>query len=969
MNEFGTTVDSAAESVLSDLVDEITQRLNHGETFSIDEYAQRHPALADTLRAVYATLLRVRSVGQSDSCPNCEIGTDVDSLGQLGDYRLLREIGRGGMGIVYEAIQVSLQRHVALKVLPFVAVLDVRALQRFKNEAQAAASLRHPHIVGVHSIGCERGVHYYAMDLIEGQSLAQIINQLPPRRQARARGSPAAADHSSPDQAHAVLVPATDQPETPTQPIAELSTAYDRQPAEYFRTAARLVIQAASALDYAHHTGLVHRDIKPSNLLVDNEGSLWVTDFGLATTRREGNLTLTGDLVGTARYMSPEQGSGRRVVLDHRTDIYSLGITLYEIVTGQPAFPGDDHQLILRQVFEQEPRPPRDIDPGIPADLETIILKATAKDPSARYESAQELADDLERFLQHKPIRARRSGRLERWWRWVKRNPTTATLLCMVSVLLTILAVGGTAFAVRQTLLANALDAELRDRRSLERKLNRAFRQTGVILKSMQPEQSHLREDMLLFYESLLESEAHDPTVQFEAATAFYELGRVFRQCGSRPRGTALVQKACDLLDGLVSKHPSEPRYRLQLARAHYVLGDPRRSIELAQRLVKEDTSKVEYYRILADSQCYYGLGLEQAGRPVAAEREIRLGVKTWQSAVRMSGGQDQDWAGLAWSRSLLGNFCLRRGRFDEAQHEVVTAVEMAEKVDASVWRNPFYMSGLARGYVRHGQLLMCMQRPEEAERSARKAIACAEDVLRVSRDYMNGRRALAGAYGLLGDALLCMRRGDEAERAKRKAVEHWHQLVNDVPSEASYRLESAWSTYQLGEVLWRVQRHHEARSLFRQARVRLEAAPDREDPQWRRCLAKMLIVCPDRQSRDPNRGVKLARDTLQPEIGSSWQLLGAAYYRVGQWQQAIDALTRCMELTEGGDAISWLLLAMAHWQQGNHALTLRWKERASEAIELEKPILFQNYSHPNCLCDLRNEAEALIMESNSATH
>ncbi|HWG42256.1 MAG TPA: serine/threonine-protein kinase [Gemmataceae bacterium] len=283
----------------------------------------------------------------------------------LGDFHLVREIGRGGMGIVYEAEQLSLNRRVAVKVLPFAVALDPKQLHRFKNEAQTAALLQHPNIVPVYAVGCEAGVHYFAMQYIQGRSLAALIDE---KTFANGSGSDTSRDAR----------------------IAELG------------------LRAALALEHAHEQGVVHRDIKPANLLLDERGELWITDFGLALFQTSPNVTLSGELVGTLRYMSPEQARAKRGLIDHRTDIYSLGATLYELLTLQPVFAGQDGQELLCQIASQEPILPRSLDRTITVDLETVLLKAMAKNPAERYASAGELADDLKRFLEHKPIRARR---------------------------------------------------------------------------------------------------------------------------------------------------------------------------------------------------------------------------------------------------------------------------------------------------------------------------------------------------------------------------------------------------------------------------------------------------------------------------------------------------------------------------------------------------------------------------------
>jgi eukaryotic-like serine/threonine-protein kinase len=224
-----------------------------------------------------------------------------------------------------------------------------------------------------------------------------------------------------------------------TKPIAALSSVRSAKDGMYFRTVAQLGIQAAEALDYAHQQGIVHRDIKPANLLVDATARLWVTDFGLAQVQSDTRLTMTGDLVGTLRYMSPEQALAKRVVVDHRTDVYSLGATLYELLTLEPAFAGTDRQELLRQIAFEEPRLPRRRNKAIPAELEIIMLKALEKNPAERYATAQELADDLRHFLEDKPIRARSAGLARRLRKWGRRHPAwvaaaAAALMATVAV-------------------------------------------------------------------------------------------------------------------------------------------------------------------------------------------------------------------------------------------------------------------------------------------------------------------------------------------------------------------------------------------------------------------------------------------------------------------------------------------------------------------------------------------------------
>jgi serine/threonine protein kinase/WD40 repeat protein len=432
------------DEVLADLVDQLAGRLQAGESLDMEALAREHPAFAERLKPLLPALL---AMARLENLPvdslvagNTPASGPADQhTGILGDFRIVREIGRGGMGIVYEAQQLSLGgRRVALKVLPFAGMFDPRHLQRFHNEARAAACLHHPHIVPVYAVGSDRGVHYYAMQFIDGQTLAAAIEGF--RSQDQQTRLETASFLGNPSVQQVAGDPRPLQEErgqilVTTPAVAALSTERSTRPRDFFRAIARLGSQAASALDHAHQQGVIHRDIKPANLLLDALGNVWVTDFGLAHFREECGLTRTGELVGTLRYMSPEQALGRRLV-DHRADIYSLGVTLYELLTLQPAFRGDDRQVLLRKIATEEPIPPRRLNPAVPVELETIVLKAMAKAPEERYGTAQELADDLQRWLEDRPILARPPGPLQRVQKWARRHWSLVTSLVVSLVLL-----------------------------------------------------------------------------------------------------------------------------------------------------------------------------------------------------------------------------------------------------------------------------------------------------------------------------------------------------------------------------------------------------------------------------------------------------------------------------------------------------------------------------------------------------
>lgn len=415
-------------ALVADVVDEFQARQDAGKNPEPEEYAARHPEIAAKLRRILA-VMRLAAPPLKQAEPP----------GILGDFQLGREIGRGGMGVVFEAEQISLGRRVALKVLPFAALADSKMLQRFKNEARAAAALDHPHIVKVHAVGQDRGVHFIAMQFIDGRPLSELI------RDRRGETAPRPSVHPG----ASTVTNAVAHALADTAPIARGSTSRSRGDAAYFRQVAEWGIQAAEALEHAHSMGVVHRDVKPGNLLLDKNGQIWVADFGLAKlAASDGGVTASGDILGTLRYMSPEQAGAKHGLVDARTDVYALGATLYELLTGVPAVDGDDKAEILRKIAFEEPVALRKLNRSIPADLETVVLKCLATEPGERYATAGELADDLRRFLAGKATLARPITVRQRLGRWVRRHPRRAA----AGIFLVLVLVSG-AWAVDRTRL------------------------------------------------------------------------------------------------------------------------------------------------------------------------------------------------------------------------------------------------------------------------------------------------------------------------------------------------------------------------------------------------------------------------------------------------------------------------------------------------------------------------------------
>ncbi len=393
-SESSSSAAGGGGQTLEEIVDLYLEELAEGGTPDKERYLRDHPHLAEALRGVFRTLDFIETTGRTLGGGRLEQGC------RLGEYEIVRELARGGMGVVYEALQSSLGRRVALKVLHPGMVLSDNARERFAREATTAARLHHTHIVPVYAVGEEEGVHYYAMQYIDGPSLKGCLEGM------RAEGSHPTAVH--------------------------------------FRRAAGWGRQVAEALAYAHGEGTIHRDVKPSNLLLDGRDHVWVTDFGLARRSAEITITASGDVVGTARYMSPEQASGGHAQLDARTDVYSLGATLHELVCLQPAVPGDSREEVLGRIAQRTPPPLRRVSRDVPRDLETIVSRCLEKERARRYPSARELAEDLRRFLDREPIRARRVSPLAKAWRLLRRHRLrvgAAVLLVALATLAAVLAV------------------------------------------------------------------------------------------------------------------------------------------------------------------------------------------------------------------------------------------------------------------------------------------------------------------------------------------------------------------------------------------------------------------------------------------------------------------------------------------------------------------------------------------------
>ncbi|MGI8978638.1 MAG: protein kinase domain-containing protein [Pirellulaceae bacterium] len=965
---------SLASRELAELVDRLAERMRSGQPVDLESLALEHPEHAAELARLLPAAEALVWLGISAAAGEGGVAIPGEPGGQpsglLGDFRLIREIGRGGMGIVYEAEQLSLGRRVALKVLPFAATLDEKAQRRFKNEALAAAHLDHPHIVDVYGVGCERGVHYYAMRLIEGRTLAELIDQL--RRD---------VNEGQPPQPPIDPAAATD-----TAPViaAGHSTQATAQTHGRFRSATELACSVAEALHHAHEESIVHRDIKPSNLLLDQRGKVWVTDFGLAHIEASPNLTKTGDIVGTLRYMSPEQALAKGPAIDHRSDIYSLGVTLYEFLTLRPAFGGRDRQELLRQITAEEPLAPRRINSQIPLDLQTIVLKAMSKEPASRYATAGAMADDLRRFLDHRPILARPPSRLDQLKKWTRRHQTavvTATaaggLLLAITVVLLAISTWLVSAAQRRTQLA--LDDAKENLAAAQRQSDRAEENFQMVTAAVdrlltrvaqgplqRPELESVRrdilEDALEFFERLRERSAADPALRYETAWAQMRVAVIHEVLGQKDKARDDWRRALALFEQLLAESPTSTSYRSSIARVAIPLGkleaDParaesnyRRAIAVSGALAADEPRYFENRHSLAAAWQELGYHQWNHGRAQEAEESYRFALAAYEALAADMGRDFRFAPQQASADNSLGLLLRTSGRFAEAEQAHRRALHLLA---------PLGSTGpeLARTNFHLGLSLWRLGRQEEAELAIRQAVVHREQVLVARPTDRFDRIELALTRNTLSQALECTGRLPDAEAARLLARDELVRLLEEFPEPEAHAAGLAGVQASLGRLLWNTDRKAEARGEFQAAialyeRV-LAKSPDNPDSQVE--LAWLLANCPDSDSRDAPRAVQLAERAVQqsPDKSTGWTTLGAAHYRAGNGKAAAEALLRAAAMEPQGNPTAALLLAMTYSQQGE--LDLARRSLAQAATFLDK--------HPTldpAILSFREEAKAVI--------
>jgi serine/threonine protein kinase len=959
--------------------------LEVGQRPDRDELLAQHPALADALAECLDALEFMHAAApqlQPSDLPHASAACGLEFLptSPLGDYRLVREIGRGGMGIVYEAEQLSLGRRVALKVLPLAAALDARQLQRFKYEAQAAAHLHHTNIVPVYAVGCERGVHYYAMQFIEGQTLAAVVGALRQRGGKDDVASPPGANDEKPNSTLHNQGPRTATgPGPPGRRLSALARAF-------WRTAAQWGVQAAEALEHAHQLGVVHRDVKPANLLVDGRGHLWITDFGLARLHNNPSLTRTGDVVGTVRYMSPEQALGQADRVDQRTDVYSLGATLYELLTLEPAFPGRDRDEVLRQITRTEPCPLRRLYPALPAELEVIVLKALAKNPAERYATAQELADDLRHFLDDKPIRARRPTLLQRLRRWARRHRTIVLTAAGTAALGALLALA--ALGVAYALVARERDekeAALRTARAhaaavkqqhelaeanlrLARKavdeiyLKWADQLAGVPF--VEPRQRELLLTALAFYQEFAKQRSTDPAIRLGTAQAYLRVGTIQSALRQRRAAEEAYTQAITLLGQLADEFPATPRYQEVLAIAHLAEGDslqhgPGGRVSEAERAYRQahalltklaaetpNESAPLYLLALANTK----LAEVQRARPRAAEAAVRDALALAEKLVVDFPEHADRWAyrtALAHARCVLAHLVQTTGggkpEAEKAIREAIALVQPGVAAGHLGSRERFAHASLSLG-----QLLHVAGRSQEALTAYRQAQPVYEQFvvdLPCAPSYWT---ALYECYTEQVRALEQLGRRDEVVSLLSRAVDYYERFVAALPADAASAKGATAVARGLASVLReggplpeKIAVHRRAGQVAEQLAARF---PGRTAHRffvayWYDRLGSLLIAAG--QTADASSAFARAaagyRAVLEQDpnhVASlnnlAWLLTTCPAEGMRDGQQAVVLARRALSLAPKPDYI-WNTLGLAHYRAGDWPAAIAALEKSRE--------------------------------------
>jgi tetratricopeptide (TPR) repeat protein len=758
------------------------------------------------------------------SAPGLPRPRGADSRPIPEDYEILGELGRGGMGMVYKARQIRLNRLVALKMIRAGVHADPMDLLRFQREAEAVAQLRHPNIVQIHEIGERHGMPFFSLEFVEGGSLQQKLDG---------------------------------KPKPPRQTAA-------------------LVETLARAMDFAHKQGIIHRDLKPANILLTVDGTPKITDFGLAKRLEEADTgqTGTGAILGTPTYMAPEQAKGKNRLIGPPADVYALGAILYDLLTGRPPFKGETVMDTLMMVQNVEPVPPTRLHPGLPRDLETICLRCLQKDPARRYGTALELAEDLDSFLNDRPIKARMVSAAERTWKWAKRRPAAAALVLVSVVALVVLAAGGWLFAQREadraTIAENlkqeadkARDAAVQEQKRAETNLYRAFDSGDQLFLRIsqeallnQPAMEQVRRDLLLrslaFYQGFLKEEPKNRNV-------LYDLGRAQR------RVAGIYEKLDD------------PRQALQ----HYAEAEA-----IFQRLVRENPNRPEYLHDEASTCIDRAIVLHQLERFAEAEQEHERAESILSGLIRTAGNIPEYARNLAASHISRAALLQLQNRNGDATAYYRKAIDLLEGLHKESPDDADVRVKLAGALLNVGILVQPTDRPGTT-RYYERALALVSADTKDAALSATLERERARAHLNLG----AVRRQDgefkQAEEEYVQADAILKSLAERFPYTAEFRHLRAAAQKNLGELYGALRQHRKERTACEAAYALLKPLHQKnpDNPTYAADLAKAatelgFAVGP---TREPDRVL-----SLWGESESLWQGLSLKHPRESAYRVAL---------------------------------------------------------------------------------
>jgi serine/threonine-protein kinase len=934
---------------------EFALRQELGEGPALAEYQGRFPHYADGLRQHHALHAALAAAAQSTVRAARPLSTGGGPApappGPAGPggpaipgYEVLGELGRGGMGVVYLARQVALDRLVALKMILAGSHAGDQELARFRTEAEAVARLQHPHIVQIHEVGAQGGLPYFSLEFCPGGSLDKKLAG------------------------------------TPLPPAA----------------AAALVEKLARAMQAAHHKGVLHRDLKPANVLLAEDGTPKVTDFGLAKKLGGAGQTQSGAVMGTPSYMAPEQAEGRPGAVGPAADVYALGAILYECLTGRPPFRAETPLETLLQVRTAEPVPPGRLVPKVPRDLETICLKCLRKEPPKRYPSALELADDLRRFLEDRPIRARPVGRAERLWRWGRRNPAVAGLLAALLLVVAGALAGLTGLwlrAERLRGLAEQKKSEAEDnwgkaradyglaRESVDRYATRVSEDLRLRQEDLRPLRKELLETVVPFYERLIERHADEPDVQAERARAYRRLARITEEIDDTSKAVPLYEKAAALLDRLAQADPGDRQLLRDLTGArtslinllHQTGQTPRavaeseRLLRLQERLARDHPDDPAFQDDLANNHNNLGVLYLETGKLDRAEVHLHEARKILEPLSRRppeTAGYRQR---LAVCRSTLAQLYAGTGRTSRAEEEYQAAVQDLQTLADARPGDTDPQRELAVTRRDLGTLYQATGRAPAAAAEYQKAIEVLESLVRRQPSVTDHHRQLAICQVRLAGLFHQTGRTAEAEAAYRRALDFYGRLIGQNPKARFLRDYLADAHNGLGGLYLQAGRTGAAEEEFRKAlRTREELARDNPAiPEYRRGLAlgRMNLAGVYVQTGRPALAEPEFRDALKVLQGLAEQApkvaeyqsaltacrlnLGTLYFRTGRPAQALEQYQKALPVSERlvrenpGVTAHALTLGMLYdnvgtvlGTQGQREAALEWAGRAVDVLK-----------------------------------